>query len=133
VEGRRRVTLLLALTLALVAPNPALTPGVVRPMTKAQVCSTVWGLDRRHVTVAMKQQVAKAYGVPWSDRAKYEFDHLVPREIGGADDVRNIWPQPLAEARHIKDPAENRIHRAVCAGDMSLHAAQEQMRHWGQR
>jgi hypothetical protein len=48
----------------------------------------------------MKKQVAGWYHVSWSKRANYEFDHLVPRELGGADDVRNIWPR--AAQRHLE-------------------------------
>lgn len=107
------------------------TPGVTRQLTQTQICTTHWGLDKRHVTIAMKMQVAGWYGVPWADRLRYEFDHLIPRELGGADDVRNIWAQPLAEAK-IKDREENRLHQAVCAGTMTLEAARaEIMQNWG--
>jgi hypothetical protein len=98
---------MILLLLALLArPNLNETPGLVRPLSRVAVCSTKWGLDRRHVTDAMKKRVAYAYGVRWADRGRYEFDHLVPRELGGADDERNLWPQPLAEAR-VKDQEEN--------------------------
>ena len=112
-------------------PDPALTPGVVRPLTKTAICTTAWGRDRRHVTEAMKRQVARAYGVPWTKRHLYEFDHLIPRELGGADDVANLWPQILDPDARIKDRAENRLHRAVCAGTLDLTTAQQQMRTWG--
>jgi hypothetical protein len=123
--------MLLALTLAaLTLPQPQLTPGVTRPLTTAQVCSIKWGTDRRHVTTTMRRQVLAAYGVAWDDRGRYELDHLVPRELGGADDVRNLFPQPWAAA-HLKDRAENAAHRAVCAGTLSLAVAQRQMaRDW---
>jgi len=106
-----------------------LPPGAVRPLTAAQVCATRWGTDRRQVTEAMKREVAKRDGVRWADRARYEFDHLVPRELGGADTVDNLWPQPLAEAT-VKDRLENRLHRLVCTGQISLADAQNQMRHY---
>jgi hypothetical protein len=54
----------------------------------------------------------------------YQIDHLVPLELGGApDDVRNLWPQPIAEAK-VKDRIEDRLHRAVCRGREPLSAAQ---------
>jgi hypothetical protein len=124
------MSLLLLLVLTITRPDPTVTPGVARPLTTAEVCTTRWGRDRRHVTIAMKKSVAAAYGVRWVERSNYEFDHLIPRELGGADDVRNLWPQTWANAR-VKDRRENALHRAVCAGTMSLTAAQDEMRRWG--
>jgi hypothetical protein len=62
---------------------------------------------------------------------KFEIDHVIPRELGGADSVLNLWPQPWPDA-HKKDREENRLHRAVCAGTVTLEDAQEQMRRWPQ-
>jgi len=119
------------------APDPTLTPGVLardadgRLLTKAVICTTAWGRDRRHVDDAMRQKVARRYGVPWAKHRLYEFDHLIPRELGGADDVGNLWPQILDPDARIKDREENRLHRAVCAGTIDLTTAQQQMRTWG--
>jgi hypothetical protein len=121
--------MILLLLLTLIRPNVS-TPGYTRALSRDAVCSTRWGLDRRHVTETMKRQVAAAYGVPWADRHQYEFDHFIPRELGGADDVRNLWPEPLTGAHnaHMKDRLENALHRRVCAGEMSLADAQESIR-----
>lgn len=35
----------------------------------------------------------------------------------------NLWPQPIKQAR-VKDKLENTLHRKVCAGSMTLTAAQ---------
>jgi hypothetical protein len=121
------IALLLAATL--IRPLP-LTPGVVRPLTRAQVCGTAWGKDRRHVTLAMRQHVFAAYGIPYAQHAQYEVDHLIPRELGGADDEANLWPQPWdgPHGAHAKDRLENALHRAVCAGTITLPAAQAAIR-----
>lgn len=119
------------LALALLLPMPMYTPGVVRPLTQSQTCTTRWGFDRRHVTESMKRRVAQNYGIARTsirgNGACCEFDHLIPRELGGADDVRNLWPQPWAEAR-MKDRLENALHRRVCAGTISLRDAQSAIR-----
>ncbi len=120
--------LLLALLTAH-GPNPALTPGLVRPVTRAYLCGVKWGHDRRFVTVAMKRQVFAAYGIPWAQHAQYEVDHLEPRSLGGADDVANLWPQRWAEA-YRKDQRERALYRAMCAGTVTLDAAQGEMRRW---
>jgi hypothetical protein len=119
------IALLLTLALGAEVPNHALTPGATRPLTRDQVCSIKWGTDRRHVTVAMKKHVAAAYGVPWTADVgkKFEFDHLVPRELAGADVVENLSPQEWQYA-HLKDRLENELHRRVCAGEMTLDFAQ---------
>ena len=128
------MTLLLWLLLAggadRVRPLPTATPGVRRLLTRTTVCGTRWGLDRRHVTTAMKKQVFAAYGIAWAEHARYEVDHLIPRELGGADDVANLWPQPWTGAQnaHMKDRLENALHRQVCAGELSLEHAQEAIR-----
>lgn len=111
--------------LAQTRPNPQLTPGLARPLSRVQVCTIRWGRDVRHVTTAMRMRVAAAYGVPWADRRQYEFDHLIPRELAGADDERNLWPEPLPEARQMKDRLENRLHVLVCARRLSLRTAQQ--------
>jgi hypothetical protein len=119
--------MLILLLLTLIRPNVAHTPGLTRQLSQREVCSTKWGLDHRHVTEKMKRQVAAAYGVPWADRHRYEFDHYIPRELGGADDVSNLWPEPLTGLHnaHDKDRLENALHRKVCAGDMTLGFAVE--------
>lgn len=119
----------LLLALALSHPNPKLTPGAVRSLTTKRVCAIRWGKDRRHVTVTMKRHVAAAYGIAWEDRSKYEFDHLVSRELGGADLEANIWPQAWLEPGNArrKDRLENRLHVLVCAGEASLKAVQREI------
>jgi len=143
-----RLPMMLAIAAILVvgplAPN-ASTPGVVDPtVTSAAVCTTRWGLDARHVTEAMKIEVARRYNVRWpplrkghhltvaerAQRAKWEVDHLIPRELGGADDVDNLWMEPIDDA-HRKDHRENALRVAFCRGDVSLEAARAEMRAWG--
>lgn len=119
--------MLAALLLVATLVNPAMTPGVVRPLSRTAVCQTAWGRDHRHVTTAMKREVATRYGVPWDERANYEFDHLIPRELGGADDVLNLWPQAWTDAKR-KDRLENRLHVLVCNRTLSLRQAQTVIR-----
>lgn len=132
------------LVLAVAVPNEQWTPGVVRPISKVEICGTKWGKDHRFVTERMKIQVARLYGVEWPTRrrghkltaaelalrALWEVDHRIPRELGGADVIGNIWMQPIAEAL-VKDRLENQLHTAVCRGTVTLEQAQGQMRQWG--
>ena len=79
-------------------PLREFTPGLTRPLTHEQICTTKWGKDHRFVTEEMKKQVCSWYNVPLCDGKHVEIDHLVPRSEAGADDVKNLWPQPLDEA-----------------------------------
>lgn len=123
----------LALAGPSVLPNASLTPGAVRPLSKAIVCATVWGTDPRHITVTMKQQVSVAYGLPWSDHGQREFDHLVPRSLSGADSTANLWPMCCREGNrivgpaHDKDVLELRLGRLVCSGQLPLKQAQAEI------
>jgi hypothetical protein len=108
-------------------PDPTRTPGLLRPLTKAEICAVHWGTDRRFVTLAMKQHVLAAYGIKWDDRGCCEFDHLIPRSLGGADAEANLYPQPWAEAR-VKDRLEIKLSKLVCNGTVSLEEAQQVMR-----
>ena len=92
-----------AIALADDVPDLTKTPGVVNSsLTKSKICGTKWGKDERHVTAAMKQEVFALYGysgyndphcVPDAHGKTCEIDHLISRELGGADDAKNLWPE----------------------------------------
>lgn len=116
-------------------PDLTKTPGAVRKgLTKKVICATKWGKDERHVTAAMKQQAFDNYGysdyddprcVPAGKRT-CEIDHLISRELGGADEVSNLWPQAYGTSPWnavLKDTLENRLNREMCAGRISLKQA----------
>ena len=108
-------------------PDPHYTPGAVRPLETAVVCTTSWGTDQRHVTLKMKRTVCALYGAENCPSREWEIDHLVSRELGGADSIPNLFPQPIAQAR-LKDRLENFLHRQVCAGSLALALAQRLIR-----
>jgi hypothetical protein len=62
-----------------------------------------------------------AYHIPGSARS--ELDHLVPLELGGSNDITNLWPE-LGKIPNPKDGVERALNHAVCAGRVSLSAAQ---------
>jgi hypothetical protein len=119
-------------------PNLTKTPGAVRPgLTKTKICAIKWGKDERHVTDLMKKQVFADYGYSGYDDARCvadahhntcEIDHLISRELGGADDTKNLWPQSYGTTpwnAHLKDKLENRLHVEMCAGRISLKTARD--------
>lgn len=104
-------------------PNVKFTQGVARNLPLSQICTTKWGVDARAVTPTMKATVYKKYGMvnkqgdcALSPRG-CEVDHLISRELGGADDIKNLWPQPYGGVWNasVKDKLENRLHTLICA------------------
>ncbi len=122
-------------------PDLAKTPGVSRTgLSKATICKTKWGKDERHVSDSMKQQVFDRYGYSGYDDSRCihdkggktcEIDHLISRELGGADDLDNLWPESYGGRwnAHQKDTLENRLHKEMCAGRISLKKARDMLVH----
>lgn len=82
----------------------------------------------------MKQQAFDNYGYSGYDdprcvpagKRTCEIDHLISRELGGADEVSNLWPQAYGTSPWnavLKDTLENRLNREMCAGRISLKQA----------
>jgi hypothetical protein len=124
-------------------PNPRLTPGLADPrVTQADIgrtiCVSGYTATVRppvSVTERIKVQAMAAYGLHDS-MSNYELDHLIPLELGGAPaDIRNLWPEPYeahgggsgaqGTGAETKDRVENAGRSAVCAGRLTLAAAQE--------
>lgn len=99
-------------------PDAACTPGAFDPhLTAAILCAP--GYTTRHYrppvgqTDAFKhQQAYPAYGLPAG--AITELDHLIPLELGGANDALNLWPEP-GSSPNPKDGVELDLHKWACA------------------
>jgi len=114
-------------------PNPQLTPGVVDPkLTAAVLCGKRFRTGQiRNVDESTKRKVCQEYGVRLSDcnGRTLEIDHLISLELGGSNDMRNLWAQPYnpRPAAHEKDLVEDWLHRQVCSGKVSLPEAQREI------
>lgn len=84
---------------------------------------------RRDVPVSLRNAVARRYNVPESDFHLYEFDHFIPLDIGGANHIDNLWPQPLAQAAS-KDRLELQLYEAMMAGTIKQSDAVAKIRAW---
>jgi hypothetical protein len=105
-------------------PNPKRTPGRVARRNK----------DRGGVTLKMEHKVFARYRLPWSRRADFKIDHLIPVELGGADTIDNLWPQSLRTKPYSADRKElltEMLLARIRAGQMTIAQAQEQIsRDW---
>jgi len=108
-------------------PDPTLTPGDTFPgVTVDDVCTPGWAKEHRSVTESMRDQVYAEYKRTRGPSC-CEVDHLVPRELGGSNEIKNLWPQPddPRPGDAEKDQLENELHKRVCKGEMPLADAQK--------
>jgi hypothetical protein len=110
-------------------PDPACTPGAVfSTVTVVQICTPGYARSVRDVSVDEKRQVYTEYGLSYPQApGAYEADHLVSLELGGSNDIANLWPEAVAPASgfHQKDAVEDWLHDQVCAGTIDLASAQQ--------
>lgn len=107
-------------------PDPACTPGAVLTTDSRVVCVSGYASKTRDVTTSTKNKAYAEYGITSHKAGEYEVDHLISLELGGSNDIANLWPE-AADANpgyHEKDKVENYLHGLVCSGAMTLQQAQ---------
>ena len=112
-------------------PDRSLTPGSIRPVTFGEVCDSNDDDLDPDVPASMKRAVLKEYGLGASstDR-KYQIDYLVNPQLGGTNDIRNLWPQPYTDDvwnAQAKDKLEKTLHQMVCDQTVDLAEAQREI------
>lgn len=139
------LSILLAAALSVAQlPDPHLTPGDANPVLTDAVLRAPGFKTGPYRNVPMKTKLAvlKEYGyayVPGKHAGGYtlakrisdgvqmlvEIDHLESLEIGGSNDIKNLWPEPLHmnvngldEGAKVKDAVEDRLAALVRKGAM---------------
>ncbi len=109
-----------------VLPDSACTPGAILTTDASVVCVSGYAISVRDVPLEERKQAFLEYGIPYTDRSNYELDHLISLELGGSNDISNLWPEPhnLSYGSFTKDKFENHLHDQVCSGKLSLTQAQ---------
>jgi hypothetical protein len=111
-------------------PDPHCTPGAVDPaVTQADIRSTICLSGYTAAVRPPESQTEEfkfteaypAYGL--APGTQSELDHLVPLELGGANDAANLWPE-AGPVPNPKDSVEGVLNSAVCDGRISLASAQ---------
>ncbi len=119
-----------------ILPDSKVTPGDSIPgATKEDVYSYGWAREHRDVSQGDRAKAFERY--PNSRRTCAcqlsnvgdccDVDHLIPLELGGSNDDKNLWPQPWdpRPGSLEKDQLENELHSLVCKGTLSLKEAQQ--------
>lgn len=119
-------------------PNSALTPGATDPRVtprnvRKTICAANYAASMQpaaaYASRIMQRQLAR-YHAADTDSADYTLDYVVPIELGGDPDApSNMWPMPNSQSPgpQEKQRAAAYLHDQVCAGAMSLDAAQHAM------
>lgn len=112
-------------------PDATCTPGAIDPAVSQKnigstICAEGFTVRERppeRVSGAEKRASMAAYGGAGALR-RYEYDDLIPLELGGAvNDPRNLWPEPGASP-NPKDRLEDVLNAAVCRRQLPLRDAQ---------
>jgi hypothetical protein len=113
-------------------PDRRCSPGAYySKLTKAVICASTFRTGPiRNVPDSEKHQVEVEYGLaPRGYGSTMEIDHIVSLELGGSNDIANLYPE-MANAHpgfHVKDKLENKLHDLVCDGTMTLRSVQRQI------
>jgi len=95
-------------------------------VARAELCNSI--LPKNQVVPAdLRRRVFQVYGIANADPRAYEVDYLITPALGGADDIRNLWPQSYVSTvwnARVKDALEDRLRDLVCQGQLDLADAQ---------
>ena len=115
-----------------IRPDPTLTPGKWQepPVPLSVLCTPGYSATVRNVPESLKDKVFERYGMDPKHivRGAYEIDHEISLELGGTNDIENLWPESYVTEpwnAHKKDRLENRLHWLVCHGKLELSDAQK--------
>lgn len=119
-------------------PDPVCTPGAASAAVRqdnihSTICMTGYTASVRAPeaeTARVKTTAMRSYNQPVPGRTTTELDHQVPLELGGSNDVKNLWPEPSdipnGGYRNTKDSVERSLHSAVCATHPRITLVQAQ-------
>lgn len=113
-------------------PDRRCSPGAYySKLTRAVICSSTFRTSQvRNVPQSEKFDVEREYGMEAkSYRSSLEIDHIISLELGGSNDIANLFPETLFAhpGYRIKDKLENKLHDLVCSGAISLRTVRSKI------
>lgn len=120
-------------------PNLKETPGVVNPditqdNINQTICNPHWSTKSirppTSYTNKIKRYLLAKSGYEDQKLEDYELDHDISIELAGhPSDIRNFWLEHYSEpwGARTKDKLENRLHKLVCQGKITLKQAQKEI------
>lgn len=112
-------------------PDHQCSPGAIfEDAGTSTICVKGYTAKVRNVSASLKKKVYAEYGISYPQPAgSYEADHLIPLELGGSNDIANLFPEAASPTPGFKekDLVENYLHQEVCSGNINLLDAQKQI------
>ncbi len=110
-------------------PDHVCSPGAVLTTDTSVICVSGYTKTVRNVPISEKEKVFAEYDIPWSLHSGYEVDHIISLELGGSNDISNLFPESysIRYGARVKDTFENYLHKQVCSGNLSVTAAQQEI------
>src|SRR6267143_3598278 len=75
-------------------PDKSATPGKTLTTDIKVICKPGYAKSVRSVSENEKRAVYNLYIVTKEKKVCCEVDHLIPLELGGSNELSNLWPQP---------------------------------------
>ena len=115
-----------------VNPDPRCTTGAVYLTTKEQICAAGY---IQHITPAHEMVIAQVmddYGIPRSDRERYEVVALIDIGIGGKNEIGNLFPLQKDSIPGVgqKKAVDSWLRARLCDGNISIETAQSLAKDW---
>jgi hypothetical protein len=103
-------------------PNADLTPGatssaVTQENIQQTICTPGYTKSVRKVSMRTKSKVYAMYKIRKNDHSKYVIDHLIALQLGGSNNIKNLWPEKKkgAKGSDSKDDVEVRACSFECS------------------
>lgn len=122
-------------------PKSHLTPGKIATDDVKLICSDSYTKKVRAVSEKTKHDVFTMYGFKKGSYkpGNYEIDHFISLELGGSNDIENLWPQPYCKkgndalktgcfGAREKDVVETSLHKRICKHQLTPEEAQQIIR-----
>lgn len=106
-------------------PDYACTPGgVFADVLRGDLCKRGYASSVKAISAKTKDAVFSAYTIAEFDRKQYTLDRFAPINLGGTNDVQNIWPQPTKDVSS-KNKVESFLFEEMCSGRITVSESQE--------
>ncbi|MGQ0617385.1 MAG: hypothetical protein ACT4PW_10415 [Acidimicrobiia bacterium] len=111
-------------------PRLRLTPGAtLSAVSVERICRRGYADSVRNAPPATLDRLFASYGLSGASRSGFEVDYLIPLELGGSNEIANLWPQPV-DGVAAKDAVEAALAEMVCDGTLALAEAQRLVVTW---